>query len=238
MPTRKKITPKVDSNSEIKIEKSENFNTQTSVLETLRSSINDEINNIINVLIAQLTQFEHAKKKIENDFNEKAAAQKQNEELQSFNQMMELRKKQADFDEKITVRTKEFEELKESEMSKLNAGNAEFESKKAEFQNLKIQVATFPSQLEKAVEVAKKEIAADLKKEFESDKKLAMQKAEFDLRLAQQQISALQQSLRQQEKETESHKEEKEKLMKQISELAVAVIKGKENTSQNAPDTY
>lgn len=232
MPTRKKTTNDL-SNTEIKIDRIDTSSNQIKALEALRININSEINNIINILVAQLNQFDETKKKIEVEFNEKLINQKKSEEMQNFNQMMELKKKLAEFEEKIQLKTKEFEEYKESEIIKLKLANEELDRKQEEYQNLKTQVNSFPSQLEKAVETAKKEISTELKKDFESDKKITTQKAEFEMKLLQQQVVALQQSLRQQEKEVESLKEEKERLMKQISELAVAVIKGKESLANN-----
>ena len=141
---------------------------------------------------------------------------------------MEQKKKQADFEEKLNKEKKDFEEKKEIELTELRLKKETLEERETEYNGLKAKVEAFPSQLEKTIDEVKKQVSLELKKEHEGEKKFMNQKTEYDLKLLQQQINNFQQTVKQQEKEIISLKEEKAMMMEQMKELAVAVIKGKE----------
>lgn len=227
MPPRKKTATTVIS-PEIISEKTSDIKNQTSSLEVLRGQISKEINSVIDILVSQITLFEQTKKQTQEEVETKEKQRKQTQEEQVFNTSMEQKKKQAEFEDKLNKEKKDFEERKEIALAELKLKTQALEEKEAEYRNLKEQVTAFPSQLEKAIEDAKRQLSTELKKEYEGEKKFMNQKTEYDLKLLQQQINNLQQLVKQQEKEITSLKEEKTRMMEQMKELAVAVIKGKE----------
>jgi len=228
MPPRKKTVTTTTPSTEVKIEKPKVEKYQTSSLEVLRVQIAKEINTIVDLLISQINQFEQTKKQIQEEMMTKEKQNKQVQEEKQFAIMMDEKKKQAEFEERLTAKTKDFEEQKEIELNKLKTESELLEQKKSEFQSLKSQVTTFPTQLEKAVEEAQKEVASELKKEYDGEKKFLTQKFEYDLKLLQQQINNLQQIIKQQEKEIDSLQDDRTRAIEQINQLAVTVIKGKE----------
>lgn len=227
MPVRKKAIT-TTTPPEISREKIIDVKTQSASLEILRSQISKEINAIIDLLILQITAFEQAKKQTQEEINIKEKQKRQIEEEQTFNNSMKQKKQQAEFEEKLNKEKKDFEEKKEVELAELKLKKEALEEKETEYKELKAQVETFPSQLERAIEDAKRQLSTELKKEYDAEKKFMSQKTEYDLKLLQQQINSLQQLVKQQEKEIISLKEEKGRIMEQMKELAVAVIKGKE----------
>ncbi len=118
---------------------------------------------------------------------------------------------------KLEKEKKAFEENKQQKEKELKLLKENLDNKDNEFKQLKLQI-----------EEVKKQTTTELKKDFDNEKKLMIQKYESDIKLLQQQINSLQQQVKQQEKEIEFLKDEKSKAMEQIKELAVAVIKGKE----------
>lgn len=235
MPPRKKTITDISVPETITKKVSEIKN-QTSVLETLRTQISKEINIVIDLLISQIAIFEQNKKQTQEEIETREKQKKQIEAEQIFNTSMEQKKKQAEFEEKLNKEKKDFEEKKEIELTELRLKKETLEERETEYKELKVKVETFPSQLEKAIDEAKKQVTVELKKEHEGEKKFMNQKIEYDLKLLQQQINNLQQTAKIQDKEIISLKEEKALMMQQMKELAVAVIKGKEISSVPASE--
>ena len=104
---------------------------------------------------------------------------------------------------------KDFVEKKEIELTELRLKKETLEERETEYKGLKAKVEAFPSQLEKTIDEVKKQVSLELKKEHEGEKKFMNQKTEYDLKLLQQQINNFQQTVKQQEKEIISLKEEK-----------------------------
>lgn len=227
MPPRKKITTNVSTPENITKKVGEVKN-QASSLELLRTQISKEINTVIDLLISQIAIFEQNKKQTQEEIETKEKQKKQIEVEQIFNASMEQKKKQVEFEEKLQKERKDFEGKKELELTELKFRKETLEQKEAEYKALKVTVETFPTQLTKAIDEAKKQTSTELKKEYEGEKKFMNQKIEYDLKLLQQQINNLQQTAKIQDKEIISLKEEKALMMQQMKELAVAVIKGKE----------
>lgn len=235
MPPRKKITTDVSTSENI-TKKAGEIKNQTSALETLRTQISKEINTVIDLLISQIAIFEQNKKQTQEEIETREKQKKQIEVEQIFNTSMEQKKNQAEFEEKLNKEKKDFEEKKEIELTELRLKKETLEEREIEYKELKVKVETFPSQLEKAIDEAKKQVTVELKKEHDGEKKFMNQKIEYDLKLLQQQINNLQQTVKIQDKEIISLKEEKALMMQQMKELAVAVIKGKEISSVPASE--
>lgn len=102
------------------------------------------------------------------------------------------------------------------------------DKKEQELQDFKTQIESFPQKLAKAIEETKKQISAELKKDFDSDKKLLLQKHDADSQLLNQQVTHLLNQNKQSDKEIQSLKEEKRLAVEQVKDLAVAVVRGKE----------
>lgn len=230
MAPRKKILSSPPSLSETDLIKPVSPKNPTEQLEQLRTSIIKEINTIIDLLVSQIYTIEQAKKQAREEIIVKEKQNKQLEEEQAFNTILDQKRKQAEFDEKLVNEEKDFKTQKETELTELKSKKEDWEKKETEYKELKSQVISFPSQIEKSVEETKKGLTAELKKEFDSEKKFLIQKSEFDLKLLQQQVNNLQQLVKQQEKDIISLKQEKEQAMDQMKELAVAVVKGKESS--------
>lgn len=233
MPPRKKT---ITASLEQMTEKTVADRNSVSELETLRTQISKEINTIIDSLVLQLKTFEEAKKKSEEEYAIREKQKKQTEEEQTFVFEMEKRKKEADFNEKLNKERKDFETQKENEMLQIKMKKESLEQIEKDYQNLKTQVTSFPTQLEKTIADTKKQIMTEMQKEYEADKKFLVQKYEYDIKLLQQQINNLQQLVKQQEKEIQILKDEKISLMNQVQNLAVAVIKGKDIPLNNTPN--
>lgn len=240
MPPRKKATvePTVPSfvSPPISVEKitavKEKTNTK-SALENLRVETIKEVNHLINQLITDIDQVENLKKQVLEETEIKKRQQKQTEEEQTFTFLMNQRKKKADFEEQLSKEQKTFAEIKQKTEQEFKTKKEELDQKMTEYKELKNQVAAFPKELQKSVDEVEKRTTTDLKKEFDTEKKLFLQKYESDLRLRDQHIISLQQLVKQQEKEIVTLKSETNKAMDQVKDLAVAVIKGKEKDLQS-----
>lgn len=211
--------------------------TQIASLENLRLQVSREINNLFDLLVAQINKVELLKGKIIEEQELKTRQQKQTEEEQNLNLNLSLRKKQAEFNEEIDQEKKDFEEYKKQKEAEIKTQKEELNIKGDELKNFKMLVESFPQKLEKAVLEARKQVTIELQKEFSNEQKLQIQKSESDLRLLQQQISSLQQSVKQQEREMQSLKDEKNKAIDQVKELAIAVVKGKEKELSPQPNS-
>lgn len=240
MPPRKKATvePTLPSfvSPSVSVEKTtavkEKTNTK-SALENLRVETIKEVNHFINQLITDIDQVENLKKQVLEETEIKKRQQKQTEEEQTFTFLMNQRKKKADFEEQLSKEQKTFAEMKQKTEQEFKTKKEELDQKMTEYKELKNQVAAFPQELQKSVNEVEKRTTTDLKKEFDTEKKLFLQKYESDLRLRDQHIISLQQSVKQQEKEIVTLKSETNKAMDQVKDLAVAVIKGKEKDLQS-----
>lgn len=221
--------------TEVNSEKTPADTTKTSDLEIIRSQISKEINGVIDLLISQINALNETRKQTQEVLTQQEKQRKQIEEEGNFDKLMEQKKKQAEFDEKLSKEQKEFESEKESEIIELKQKKEMLDQKEKEYNELKLQVETFPTKLEKAVEEIKKQVTVELKRESESEKKFMIQKADFDLKLLQQQVNNLQTLVKQQEKEILSSKDEKNQAIEKVKELAVAIIKGKENPLPSTP---
>ena len=236
MPPRKKaITPATVVDNPVKTaEKEKN---KKSSLEELRLQVNKEINNLFDSLITKINEVELMKKQIEEKDINQAKSRSQKEEEENFNLLLKQKKQQAEFDEKLEKERKAFEEEKLLNETELKQKKEVFKSQEEEFRKLKDAVEDFPGQLEKATEETRKQLSAELKKEFETEKTLMAQKNDFDLKLLEQKIANLQQTIKQQERETQSLKSEKANALDQMNNLAVAVVKGKEKEiTQNSSE--
>lgn len=161
---------------------------------------------------------------------------KQEQNESNLNLVLNQRKLQAEFDEKLSKEKKTFEEESARKDEALKVQKENLDRVEAEQKNFKMEFDAFPEKLEKAVEVARKETATELKKDFDVEKKLLAQKNESDIKLLNQQIANLQTQLKQQDKEIQYLKEEKMKAMEQVKDMAVAMVGGnkeKENQSSN-----
>ncbi len=238
MPPRKKTTIEPTTSPLLSVEKitstttKEKTNTK-GILENLRVGMIKEVNQLITQLIAEIDQVENLKKQVVEEIENKKRQQKQTEDEQAFTLLMNNRKKQADFEEKLSKEQKACAELKQKIETELTAKKDELDQKMTEYKELKNQVVTFPQQLQKAVDEVEKRTTINLKKENDTEKKLLVQKYESDLRLRDQHIASLQQIVKQQEKEISTSKSETNKAMDQVKDLAVAVIKGKEKDLQS-----
>lgn len=207
--------------------------TTTISLEQLRGDAIKNINTIIDGLINQTTRLEALKKQTSEEQETRQRQQKQLEEEQDFTFTMTQRKKQAEFDEQLRKDKNVFEEMRKKSLEELQIKKDIFETKEKEYNELKARAETIPQQIQKALDENTKRITSDLKKDFETEKKLLTQKYEADLKLKEQFINSLQQLVKQLEKEVVSLKEEKKNMLEQMKDLAVAVIKGKEKELQS-----
>src|SRR3989344_2353760 len=116
--------------------------------------------------------------------------------------------------------------------SELAARAEELKKQETELADLREKVSAFPNQMEKQIAEAVKQANAETKREFDFEKKMLQQKFDSDIRLLNQQLIATQNQIKTLEKENLSLKTEKNKAVDQMKDLAVAVVRGKE---ENAP---
>ncbi|OGK40630.1 hypothetical protein A3A74_04300 [Candidatus Roizmanbacteria bacterium RIFCSPLOWO2_01_FULL_35_13] len=234
MPPRKKITA-TDVSTALPLsepKKTVKETSQISNLEKLKMQVSQEINALFDLLIKEINVVEEIKKKTQEELELQKRQRKQEEEEQNFSLQLTQKKKQAEFDEKLEKEKKVFSEYQKQNEEEMATQKENLDSQVKEFKELKSQVESFPQKLEKAIEETKKQITGELKKDFETEKKLLIQKYESSLRLLEQQINSFQIQIKQLEKENQSLKEEKTNAIDQVKEIAVAVVKGKEKELQ------
>ncbi len=233
MPPRKKITtteispalPLSDSKRAAK-------ETNQSNLEQLRSQVTQQINALFDTLIKEVNSVESTKKKTEEELELQKRLRKQEEEEQNFNLLLNQKKKQAEFDEELEKERKAFSDYQKEKQDAITIQKENLEKQEKEFKDLKSQVESFPQKLEKAIENTRRDLTTDLKKDFETEKKLLVQKYESGIQLFEQRINSLQIQIKQLERENQSLKDEKTNAVEQVKELAIAVVKGKEKEPQ------
>jgi len=237
MPPRKKTLTTCETTLPLvsEIKKSSEDKKQITTLENLKTQVNGEINHLVDLLIADINALESAKKQWQEEQALKERLQKQQQEEQNFQDALDKKKRQAEFAEKMETDKKKWAEEKHQQEEAIRVKKENWDAKEKEFDSLKSQTIDFPKQLEKAVTEAQKQISDVLKKDFDVEKKLLVQKYESDLKLLQQQISSLQIQLKQLEKDNASFKEEKNRAGEQMKEMAVAMVRGKEQNTSSEP---
>jgi|GEM_PF-6740116 len=237
MPPRKKAAVAPDGvTSAVDVKKVSDEKKQAVVLENLKLQVNQEIGRLVDLLIAEVAALESAKKRWLEEQALKERLQKQQEEEHNFQDVLDRRKKQAEFEEKMENDKKKWEEEKRRQEEAVRIKKENWEAKEGEYENLKLQTADFPKQFEKAVTEAKKQVSDLLKKDFEVEKKLMVQRYEAELKLLQQQTSALQSQLKQMEKESVLLKEEKNRAGEQMKEMAIAMVGRREQNPQTVSE--
>ena len=229
MPPRKKITtteistvlPSIDSKKTTK-------EVDQSNLEQLRLQVSQQMNVLFDHLIKEINSVEVLKKKTQEELDLQKRQRKQEEEEQNFNLLLSQKKKQVEFDEGLKKEKKMFEEYQEQKEEELTTKREQLDSQEKEFKELKNQVDSFAQKLENAINDAKKQTTTELKKDFETEKKLLIQRYESGTKLLEQQISSFQIQIKQQDREMQSLKDEKTNAVEQVKEIAVAVVKGRE----------
>lgn len=233
MPPRKKITtteiptvlPSIDSKKTTKEINQPN-------LEQLRSQLTQQVSALFDLLRKEVNSVDVLKKKTQEELDMQKRQRKQEEDELNFNLFLSQKKKQAEFDEKLEKEKKAFSDFQRVKEEALTIQKENLEKQEKEFRNLKDQVESFPQKLEKAIEEARREVIIILKKDFETEKKLLVQKYESGIQLFEQRINSLQTQIKQQEREMQSLKDEKINAVEQVKEIAVAVVKGKEKDLQ------
>lgn len=203
-------------------------NNKIAHLEVLRGKITQDADELIDSLIFEVRRIDLYRQKIEEDEMTHMRKRGQQEEEQNFILQFAQKRKQAEFEEKLTQEQKLFEENKRRDEELLKIREEHLSQKEKEHQEAKQEIAAFSQKIDKTIEEARKELAMELKKDFENEKKFVSQKYESELKLLQQQIKQLQQTIQQQEKDIQVLREEKSKVTTQINDLAVAVVRGKE----------
>ena len=201
---------------------------KTAMLESLKMQSAGQINNLFDRLINEVNALEELKKKTKEELERQKRAQQQREEQENLTLVLAQRKKQAEFDEKLDREKRVATEEQNQKEEKLRLQKEILDKKEQELQDFKTQIESFPQKLAKAVEETKKQTAAELKKDFDSDKKLLLQRYEADGQLLNQQVTHLLNQNKQADKEIQSLKEEKRLAVEQVKDLAVAVVRGKE----------
>lgn len=234
MPPRKKTSASKITTVLTSIEEGKSIKdtSQSTNLEQLRSQVTQQINAIFDLLIKEINAVSELKKRSQEELALKERQNRQHEDEQSFNFLMAQRKKQAEFDEKLAHEKKMFEEMVRQKEEKLQLLKEDIDKREKELNDLKMQAEAFPQKLEKTLEETGRQLTAELKKDFDNERKLITQKYESDLKLRDQQISSLQTAIKQQEKEIASLRQEKTKAQDQMKEIAIAVVSSKETHLQ------
>ncbi len=232
-PRKKTTTTEISTTlSSIESKKSTKESDQISNLEQLKMQVDQQINGLFELLIKEVNLVESLKKKTQEELELQKRQKKQEEEEQNFNLLLNQKKKQAEFDEKLEKDKRVFIEYQRQKEGELTVKKESLDKLEKEYKELKSEVESFPQKLKQAVDETIKQSTADLKKDFETEKKLMIQKYESSLQLLEQQINSLQSQIKQYEKEMQSLKDEKINAVEQVKEIAVAVVKGKEKDLQ------
>ncbi|HEY4476680.1 MAG TPA: hypothetical protein VJB69_01735 [Candidatus Paceibacterota bacterium] len=190
---------------------------KTAALDILKGQLAQRIAVVFDLLTQEVNSIEIEKHK-----------QKQQEEEENLNLLLAQKKKRAEFEEKIENEKQTFEKEKAHQEVEWRLRADDLQKRETDLASWRKQVETFPQELNQRLAEVIKQTTAELKKDFETEKKLLAQKYDLDLKLLNQQVIALQSNLKLQEKENQSLKLERTRAMDQMKDLAVAVVRGRE----------
>lgn len=233
MPPRKKTltetsTPTIEQATSEVPKKMIKKTSPVDTIEQLRTQASQQINGLLDLLIKEINNLEDLKKKTHEELETEKRLHKQQYEQDAFSISMTQRAKLAEFEEKLTLQKKAFEEEKNKKEEILTTCQTQLDEKEKYYKELESQVQSFPEKSERSIEDAKKKIVAEMKKDFEMEKKLLIQANQSEVKLLQQKCATLQAQVAQLEKEAVSVKAEKLRALDQMKELAIAVVKGKD----------
>ena len=235
MPSRKKAAsdsvPMLDMPADKKVSEDEN---RMNALEQLKNRIGQEIGAIFDLLIKESNAIEELKRKTAEEIARQKREHKQEEEQKNLDYFLMDRKRRAEFDEKLEQERRTYDAEKNRKEEEFRSRKETLDGREEELRRLTKEVESFSENIEKTIEETRKQTTAELKKDFDMEKKLLVQKYESDLKLSAQQISSLQTQQKQQEKEIQSLKQEKIAAIEQLKELAVAVVRGKEKEAPSS----
>lgn len=201
-------------------------------LDNLRHSVIKEVSDIFATIGKAVEDIELFRKKTVEDLQIKEEDGRRLKKEEDFNLEMQRRKKQAEFEEKLSAERRTFEKEHAAKESELYEREARIKALETEYSELKKEAAIFEEKVEKIVDGAKKTLTQELKREFDNEKRFITQKYDGETKLFLQQIKSLQQTLQQKDKDMYSLKAEKDRSGEQLRDIAVAVVKGKENAVQ------
>ncbi len=204
-----------------------------SALELIKTQSLERVAALFDTLKREAAELEDLKRKTGEELERKKEQTERLDAERQFDLLMSLKKKQAEFDEKLDREKKAFEEERDKKEEELKSQKEFLATREKEFEELKSEAELFPQKIEKVAEEARKEASEEAKKEFESEKKLLVQKYDSDLKLLNQQITTLQNFNKHYERESALIKEEKTRAVEQFKELAVAVVRGKSDGVQS-----
>jgi chromosome segregation ATPase len=208
---------------------------KSAALAALKSQLTDRISGIFDALEKEIIVLNDLKKRTEEELAIMKNKARQEAEEEKLTSILERRKKQAEFDEKLSKEKSDFETEMGQKEAALKARIDEISKTEADIKLLREESQKFATRLEKTAEESAKQTASDLKKDFEIEKKMLLQKYESDLKLQNQQIVSIQNQIKQQEKEILSLKAEKTRTVEQMKDLAVAIVRGKESGQAQLP---
>lgn len=242
MPTKKKITEiALDADEVSGAEKlpapktalkSSGSGDKRGNLDNLRHSVMKEISDIFAAISKAVDDVELFRKKTMEDSQIKEEEGRRLKKEEDFNLEMQRRKKQAEFEEKLSAERRAFEEEMTVKESELRERETQIKTRETEYNELKKEAALFEEKVEKIADSVKKSLTQELKREFDNEKRFIIQKYDSETKLFTQQIKSLQQTLQQRDKDMDSLKVEKDRSTEQLRDIAVAVVRGKENADQ------
>ena len=204
---------------------------KAAALDVLKGQLSQRIAVVFDLLDKEVSEIEEQKKKMREEIETAQREWKQKEEQDNLTSLLTQKKRQAEFEEKLLKERKTFEEETARRESELAVRADELKKQETELAGLREKVGAFPNQLEKQTAEAVKQSDAETKREFDFEKKMLQQKFDSDIRLLNQQLIATQNQIKTLEKENLSLKTEKNKAVDQMKDLAVAVVRGKEENT-------
>lgn len=212
--------------------KSSGSGDKRSHLDSLRNSVMKEVSDIFASIVKAADDIELLRKKTAEDLQVKEEEGRRLKKEEDFNLEMQRRKRQAEFEEKLSAERRAFEEERVAKESELREREARIKALETEYNELKKEAALFEEKVEKIVDSAKKALTQELKREFDNEKRFIIQKYDAEAKLFTQQIKSLQEMLQQKNKDLDSLKAEKDRSAEQLRDIAVAVVRGKETADQ------
>lgn len=160
-------------------------------------------------------QLEHRKRVLARD-EELAVARKREEEEYEYQKRMERKKAEDDFNERKASWEKDLQQKKD-----------EIAVEKKELVELRARVASFDSELQKAVKEAQVATAKELEEKYTGERKLREQEVKSEKEILNLRISSLGSENSRQAGEIETLRKALEEATRQVKDIAVKVIEGR-----------
>mgnify|MGYP000191621582 CR=1 FL=1 len=155
----------------------------------------------------------------------KKQRQREAEEYE-YKKSLERKKAQDKYEEELRLREKSNQERQEALEKSWQARESELKAKEEEHERLAKEVAEFGARLQKETELAASRAASGAEAKYQQQLQLLKKDAESEKRLAELRIQALEETVKRQTSMIETLQKQLEEAKQQVQEIAVRAIEG------------